>query len=160
MNYLIRNLFPYEYGILADFLYEAIYIPRGVDAPPRSIIEQPELQLYISDWGREQDHCLVAEADGRIIGAVWVRIMNDYGHIDDETPSLAISLYQEYRGMGIGSALMKEMLIFLCKAGYQKVSLSVQKANYACRLYQKLGFQVVEERDEEWIMQKYLQDKE
>ena len=118
MNYLIRNLFPYEHGILADFLYEAIYIPRGVDAPPRSIIEQPELQLYISDWGREQDHCLVAEADGRIIGAVWVRIMNDYGHIDDETPSLAISLYQEYRGMGIGSALMKEMLIFLCKAGY------------------------------------------
>ena len=44
------------------------------------------------DWG------FVAEVDGKIVGAVWVRIMNDYGHIDNGTPSLAISLYKEYRG--------------------------------------------------------------
>ena len=43
-------------------------------------------------------------------GAVWVRIMNDYGHIDDETPSFAISLLKEYRGNGIGTELMKRML--------------------------------------------------
>jgi len=43
----------------------------------------------------------VAEVDGKIVGAVWVRIMNDYGHIDNETPSLAISLYKEYRGLAL-----------------------------------------------------------
>lgn len=32
------------------------------------------------------------------IGAVWTRIMDDYGHVDDDTPSFAISLYKEYRG--------------------------------------------------------------
>lgn len=50
MNYSIRKLKEKEQEILADFLYEAIYIPKGVKAPPRNIIEQPELKLYISDW--------------------------------------------------------------------------------------------------------------
>lgn len=155
-DYAIRRLEENEYGILADFLYEAIYIPDGVEAPPKSIIEQPELQIYISDWGREHDYCLVAEVEGKIVGAIWVRIMDDYGHIDDETPSLAISLYKEYRGMGIGSSLMKEMLAYLKQAGYSGVSLSVQKANYACRMYLKLGFEIVMEREEELLMQKHL----
>ena len=53
MNYCIRKLREDEQGILADFLYEAIYIPEGVEAPARNIIEQPELQLYISDWEKE-----------------------------------------------------------------------------------------------------------
>lgn len=156
MNYKIRKLKENEQEILADFLYEAIYIPEGVEAPPKNIIEQPELQLYISDWGREDDHCLVAEADDKIVGAVWVRIMNDYGHIDDKTPSFAIALYKEYRGMGIGTELMKQMLALLKENGYEKASLSVQKANYAYRMYRKLGFEIIAENEEEFIMVKRL----
>ena len=86
------------------------------------------------------------------MGAVWVRIMNDYGHIDDETPSLAISLYDEYRSLGIGTALMEAMLQFLKDKGYKKTSLSVQKANYAVTMYRKIGFKVVSETEEEYIM--------
>ena len=41
------------------------------------------------------DRRLVAECDGRIVGVVWTRIMHEYGHISDNTPSLAISLYKE-----------------------------------------------------------------
>ncbi len=78
--------------------------------------------------------------------------MNDYGHVDDTTPSFAISLYQDFRGRGIGTALMEEMLALLRKRGYKKASLSVQKENYAYRLYLKVGFVVVEETDEEYIM--------
>ena len=40
---------------------------------------------------------MVAQVADEIVGAVWVRIMNDYGHIDNETPSFAISLLKEYR---------------------------------------------------------------
>ena len=36
--------------------------------------------------------------------------MNDYGHVDDDTPSFAISLYKENRGRGIGTELMRRML--------------------------------------------------
>ena len=57
--------------------------------------------------------------------------MNDYGHVDDETPSFAISLYKEYRRKGIGMRLMEEMLENLRDQGYKRVSLAVQKANYA-----------------------------
>ena len=88
----------------------------------------------------------------KIVGAVWVRVMNDYGHIDDETPSLAISLYEEYRHLGLGTALMKEMLRFLKHKGYKQTSLSVQKANYAVKMYRKAGFEVVDENKEEYIM--------
>ena len=36
---VIREIRPEEIPLLNDFLYEAIFIPEGVPAPPRSIIE-------------------------------------------------------------------------------------------------------------------------
>ena len=147
---VIRTIRPEELSLLNDFLYEAIFIPEGVAAPPRSIIEQEDLQVYIRDFGRQpDDHCLVAEVDGRIVGAVWVRVMNDYGHIDDKTPSLAISLYKDYRNRGIGTELLQRMLDLLREKGYSQVSLSVQKANYALGMYRNAGFEEIADRGEE-----------
>ena len=92
MNAVIRPIRPSEIPLLSDFLYEAIFVPKGQNPPPRDILRQPELQVYISNFGQYADDlCYVAEADGRIVGAVWTRIMNDYGHVDDQTPSLSIS---------------------------------------------------------------------
>ena len=149
----IRNIHPQEIPVLDDFLYEAIFIPQGVEPPPRSIIEQDDLQVYVRGFGDDpHDHCLVAEVDGKIAGAVWVRIMDDYGHVDDQTPSLAISLYKEYRGQGIGTQLLLQMMDLLRKEKYAQVSLSVQKENHALRMYQKAGFKIVEDRGEEVLM--------
>lgn len=153
MDYTIREIQKQEYPLLDNFLYEAIFIPEGVEPPPKNIITSPELQVYVEHFGESRDDWgLMAEADGKIVGAVWVRIMNDYGHIDNETPSLAISLYKEYRGLGIGTAMMKEILTLLKSHGYSRVSLSVQKANYAVKLYLKIGFEIVGENEEEYIM--------
>ena len=139
--------------MLEDFLYEAIFIPEGMEVPPRSVISLPELQTYIKDFGLlKDDFALVAEIEKQIVGADWVRIINDYGHIDSSTPSLAISLYKDYRKHRIGIAMMKEMLNLLRNHGYKSVSLSVQKANYAAKMYQKLGFKIVNENKDEWIM--------
>ena len=150
---MIRKLHQDETDLLKTFLYEAIFIPDGVEPPPREIVEQPELRVYTDGFGsRRGDNCLVAEIDGKVIGAVWTRIMNDYGHIDDETPSFAISLFKEYRGLGIGTRLMEEMLTLLKSQGYRKASLSVQKANYAEKLYKKVGFKIIDENVEEYIM--------
>ena len=150
---IIRELKENEADILKDFLYETIFIPDGVEPPPRGITDQPELKIYYEDFGTgSADHCLVAEDDGKVIGAVWVRIMNDYGHVDDETPSFAISLYKEYRGQGIGTKLMLKMLDVLRNGGYRKASLAVQKANYAVKMYKKVGFMIIGENTEEYIM--------
>lgn len=153
MNYTIRTMKKHEFPLLEDFLYEAIFIPEGMEVPPRSVISLPELQTYIKDFGLFKDYfALVAEIEKQIVGAVWVRIINDYGHIDSSTPSLAISLYKDYRKHGIVIAMMKEMLNLLRNHGYKSVSLSVQKANYAAKMYQKLGFKIVNENKDEWIM--------
>lgn len=152
MDYRIREIRENEYYVLSEFLYEAIFIPKGMEKPPKSIIESPELQVYISDFGKADDWCLVAEVKEKIVGAVWVRIMNDYGHIDDRTPSLAISLYEEYRKLGIGTVLMETMLRFLKEKGYKQTSLSVQKENYVVDMYRKAGFEIVSESNKEYIM--------
>ncbi len=153
MQAVLRELRKDETGLLKDFLYEAIFVPEGVEAPDRSIIERPELALYYKDFGTgPADNCIVAEADGKVVGAVWTRIMDDYGHVKDDIPSFAISLYKEYRGKGIGTMMMHQMLQLLKTQGYKKASLAVQKENYAVKMYEKAGFKTVKENDEEYIM--------
>lgn len=160
MDYTIRELREDEYPLLREFLYEAIFIPEGTKAPPKSILDTPELQVYIEDFGQgEHDIALAAEMEGKIIGAVWVRIMKDYGHVDDQTPSFAISLFKEYRGRGIGTAMMRKMLEILKERGYEQASLAVQKANYAVSMYHRVGFKVVDENEEEYIMVKRLAER-
>lgn len=157
MNYIIRKMRNFEYSLLCNFLYEAIFQRDEMNLLPKSIIEKPELQVYIKDFGNQKDdYCLCAEVDGIIIGAVWVRNIKGYGSIDDVTPECAISIYKDYRGYGIGTEMMKKMLNYLKKAGYSKTSLAVQKDNYAVKMYLNVGFQIVDENEEEYIMIHYL----
>lgn len=157
LNCIIRPLRSDETFLLKDFLYEAIFVPGGVEPPSRTVVDMPELRVYIDDFGKNKDdHCLVADCGGKVVGAVWCRIMNDYGHVDDDTPSLSISLFKEFRNKGIGRVLMSRMIDLLKGSGYGRVSLSVQKANYAVRMYLKLGFVIVNETEEEFVMVKNL----
>ena len=133
MNYSIRELKRDENKILDTFLYEAIFIPEGVPAPSKDIINKPDLQVYVKDFGENKgDLCLVAQVADEIVGAVWVRIMNDYGHIDNETPSFAISLLKEYRNYGIGTELPLERwnVLFIRNVCFSKSkSLGVSASN-------------------------------
>lgn len=154
MKYTIREMYPQEYPLLADFLYESIFQREGDDPFPKTIIHQPELKVYIKDFGTgKDDACLCAVVDNKVVGAVWVRNIHGYGDLDDETPEFAISLYKEYRGYGIGTELIRQMLELLRKKGYKRASLSVQKENYALRMYQKCGFKPVIDKEEEFIME-------
>ena len=152
MDYKIRQLKKDEDKILEVFLYEAIFIPEGVEPPPKDIINHPDLNIYISDFGGKTDLCYVAEVSKKIVGAAWTRIINDYGHIDDETPSLSISLLKEFRNQGIGTTMVKQILKKLKEQGYKQVSLSVQKKNYAFNMYKNVGFEIVRENKEDYIM--------
>lgn len=78
--------------------------------------------------------------------------MEDYGHIDSDTPSLAISLLPEYRGQGTGTQLLNGLLLLLRENGYQRASLSVQKKNPALHLYERAGFRILKAKDTEYLM--------
>ncbi|MFR3685627.1 MAG: N-acetyltransferase family protein [Enterococcus sp.] len=153
MEYLIREMHLSEYPLLREFLYHAIY-QRDQEKPiPRSIIDDPNIAVYIQDFGKyKTDLCLCAQLDDKVVGAVWVRNIEGFGSIDDQTPEFAISLLPEYRGQGIGTELMKEMIRRLNREGYSKTSLAVQKDNYALNMYLKVGFKIVAENEEEYIM--------
>ena len=152
-DYLIREIRVTELNLLKDFLYEAIFQRDDNSLLPRDIIYQPELWQYIEGFDSDQDDCLVAVVEEAPIGAIWRRILpGGYGNVDDSTPELIISLYQEYRNRGIGTALMEEMLSRLKKAGYRQASLSVQRDNYAYQMYDQLGFRVVQELEGTAIM--------
>ena len=157
MDYTIRPLRSAERHLLEDFLYEAIYVPESFEGTvPRSVIhDDPKCRAAFECFGDlPDDRALVAEVDGRVVGACWVRTTDEYGHIDDETPSFSISLYAQYRGQGIGGALMRQMLDELREAGYARASLSVQKENPALRLYERLGFRIIGDGEDEteWMM--------
>lgn len=158
MNLTIRKMHPNEYPLLGDFLYQAIYQPDKTNLAPKSIINNSdinnsELQVYIKGFGTQKDdHCFCAEVDNKVVGAVWVRNINGYGSIDDVTVEFAISVFDEYQKMGIATALMNKMLMHLKELNYPKASLAVQKGNYAVRMYQKVGFEIACENEQEYIM--------
>lgn len=153
MDYTIREMRIDEYPLLDDFLYQAIYQPDKTNLAPKSIINNSELQVYIKGFGTQKDdHCFCAEVDNKVVGAVWVRNINGYGSIDNVTVEFAISVFDEYQKMGIATALMNKMLMHLKELNYPKASLAVQKGNYAVRMYQKVGFEIACENEQEYIM--------
>ena len=73
---IIRAMYPKEYPLLREFLYQAIFLPEGTWPPSRSVIDLSKLPIYIADFGTQfGDHCLAAEVNGKIVGTAWSRIM-------------------------------------------------------------------------------------
>lgn len=157
-DYVIREFKPNEIPLLTDFLYEAIFQPEDAPKAPRTVLQEPMIWAYVDRFGtRAGDFCHVAVVDGLIIGAAWSRLGCSYGKVDESIPELAISLYPEYRNKGFGRLLLTSLLETLRRNGYERVSLSVDKTNYAVRMYRKLGFETIAEREHDYLMVKPLQ---
>ena len=157
----IKEMVTPDYSILEEFSYWAIFTPPGHDLPERNVIFHPTLYIYVENFGDKKGDCgVIAEADGRAVGAAWVRIIPAFGHIDDETPELAISVLPEYRNQGIGAMMMNKLFELLFKKGYRQTSLAVQKENPAVNFYLRLGYEKIGEKPEEYLMLKKLIAKE
>jgi len=146
--------------LLEDFLYHSIFLQPGEEALPREIIFEPEIYIYVKAFGKKTDCGVVAERDGKLMGAAWTRIIPAYGHVDDETPELAISVLPEYRGQGIGTMLMTGLFELLRERGFRRTSLSVQKDNPAVRFYKRLGYEVTGEKPDQDSKEDYIMMKE
>lgn len=142
-NLVIREIKPTEYSFLREMLYQAIYVSNMEIKLPREIIDTPELKRYIENFGVNNDFCLVAEQRDKLIGAIWIRLFDSmnkgYGFVDDETPELSMAVLAEYRCQGVGKELLKALIDKLTNK-FKRISLSVDKENYAYGLYKKFGF--------------------
>lgn len=150
MLYQTRPLASADEPFLWEMLYQALYVPPGAPPFPPEVVRQPEISRYVAGWGRADDAGFVAllEETAEPIGAVWIRLLQGakrgYGYVDDATPELTIAMRPTARGQGLGTQLLTKM-IALARGQYPALSLSVASENPARRLYQQLGFAVVEQ---------------
>jgi ribosomal protein S18 acetylase RimI-like enzyme len=139
-EFIIREIKFTEYAFLKEMLYQAIFVADENAALPREIIEQPDLKRYIQNFGQEGDYCLVAEQYRKLIGAIWIRFINGYGFVDNDTPEMSMAVLNGNRGEGIGKQLLTEMIDRLKSKQLSRISLSVDKKNFAHEFYKKYGF--------------------
>jgi len=96
----IREIRQAAIPFLDEMLYEAIFVPERDKKLPKDIIKQAELSRYISDFGRLGDICLVAEIQGRLVGAIWVRMFKvdetGFGFVDATTPELSMAVSEQW----------------------------------------------------------------
>lgn len=84
---------------------------------------------------------LLAEADGAFAGSCSFAAVSERYRARHRC-RVGISLYRDFWGMGIGSALMGEILDQAKAAGFEQAELEVVSTNAAAiALYQKMGFQ-------------------
>jgi ribosomal protein S18 acetylase RimI-like enzyme len=137
---------------LRDMLYYAIFVPADAQPPPRDIVDAPQLVPYVRGFGTQDgDIGVIAEDATQPVGAAWVRLIRGYGTIDAHTPELTIAVLPEYRGRSIGSQLLRALFAITDRSSAQ-ISLSVQSANPAYRLYTRFGFVVVADQDGTYTM--------
>lgn len=151
-----RDIDADDYPFLREMLYEALFVPEGEAPFPASILDNPDLSKYIVNWGRHGDFGRIAQVDGKDVGAAWCRTFTasnkSYGFVDETTPELTIAILEAHQGQGLGTSLIREVLQLAQVRGHTQVSLSVDKRSRAARLYQRLGFQKVEELDTAYTM--------
>ena len=171
LSYYLRPLSLDDIGLLPQFLYLAILVPGRDTQPPFSILEtDPELLHYWQGFGsRPGDIGVVAlgsetestpESESaaeseEIIGIAWGRLFPSsapgFGYLDDDTPEVGLAVLPDWRGKGVGTALLKALMNYYASdknapngVGYQRVSLSTAGSNViAQKLYRRLGFEIV-----------------
>ena len=137
MDYAVRALTVEDGAIVWEMLRYAAHKPSL-----ESVQKQPSLARYASGWGRVGDFGCVAESNTVAMGAAWLRLWEEekgFGHVSDAIPELAIAVLPDYRGQGIGTQLLMQVLE-VAKGHFGAVSLSVRADNPVVRLYERSGF--------------------
>jgi len=89
----------------------------------------------------ERELMLIATCDGVHIGNCSLMSIGSYRRYQHRC-EVAIALYQEFCGAGIGEAMLQTVLEVAKQAGYEQVELEVISDNVgAIALYKKLGFE-------------------
>ncbi len=134
---------------LGDMVVEAANWRAGAPRPKHQVLTSPEHSRYVSGWMRPTDAGFVAmDAGGAPIGAAWYRLMprNDpgFGYVGTQVPELIIGVRQIWRAHGVGRALLQSLAQQGRADGYARLSLSVERGNFAVTLYRSEGFAVTQ----------------
>ncbi|CAI2797646.1 MULTISPECIES: bifunctional helix-turn-helix transcriptional regulator/GNAT family N-acetyltransferase [Pseudomonas] len=139
-SYLLRDPQPGDMGLVVQ-QQTAIYAREyGWNWEFEALVAEI-VAKYLREFDPTSERCWIAEKDGDVVGSVFV-----IRH-DDTTAKLRM-LYVDAsaRGMGIGQRLVDECVRFARQVGYTRMLLwTVDILTDARKLYQKAGFELVEE---------------
>jgi GNAT superfamily N-acetyltransferase len=139
---------------LKDMLRHAFYWRSSTG------VEDASLWRYVSGWGRRGDMSVIALEGGFPVGAAWFRLFTrdepGFGFVDEQVPEVAIAVVPSRRGRGIGSELLDELIEVAKEQGYGALSLSVAAESPAMHVFEKEGFETVEQTDGSWTMRRSL----
>ncbi len=147
---MIRRGNRQDVRFLRDMLRHAFYWRSGGG------MEDASLWRYVSGWGRRGDAAVIALEGGFPIGAAWYRLFPrdepGFGFLDEETPEVAVAVVPSRRGRGIGSELLDALIDVAREQGFNGLTLSVADDSPAMGVFEKQGFQKVEQTDGAWTM--------
>lgn len=144
----IRPAVPGDARVLADMLVEAANWNPVRTRPRVTVLDDPSVRHYIAGWQRPGDFgCVAEDARGVPVGAAWARLFSPsdpgYGFVAAGVPELTLGVYPQWRAQGVGRALLRELARDAAARGHARLSLSVERSNFAQRLYVSEGYVTV-----------------
>lgn len=140
---VIRQAEEADAEALVEYLKAISAETRNVNREPEEVRTSVEEEAEFIRKNRENDRALMllAFVDGRLAGNASFHAVLDRIRVRHRC-GMGISVYQEFWGMGIGTALMGEILRCAGDAGFEQMELEVVSANEAAvGLYRKFGFE-------------------
>ncbi|PRB19073.1 GNAT family N-acetyltransferase [Microbacterium sp. MYb62] len=135
---------------LGDMLVEAANWRAGGLRPRHEVLASADHRRYLAGWKRTADDGLLATGEDDVpVGAAWYRVLpqNDpgFGFIGVAVPELIIGVHPLWRARGVGRSLLRGVVQLAGSQGHARISLSVERDNFARNLYRAEGFTVVGE---------------
>lgn len=144
-RYHVRPAQQSDGAFLGDMVVEAANWRPGAARPRHEVLSRPEHSRYISGWMRPGDAGFVAlDEHDEQIGAAWYRLLPrsdpGFGYVGTGVPELIIGVRPIWRAHGVGRSLLQSLSDHARAAGYARLSLSVERGNFAVTLYRSEGF--------------------
>jgi GNAT superfamily N-acetyltransferase len=148
MAYRIRRAARADASFLVEMVCEAANWHPDRVRPKAELLADGVVLRSVRGWQRPGDDGVVAELDsGEPIGACWYRVLprNEPGRgfVATGVPELTLGVRPVHRAQGVGRALLAAACDLARTAGHQRISLGVDRENFAERLYRSEGFVVV-----------------
>ena len=148
-SFRIRPAVPADGSFLGDMVVEAANWRQGGARPRHEVIGGEEHGRYVAGWMRPGDAGFVAEAaTGEPIGAAWYRMLPrsdpGFAYVGTGVPELIIGVKPIWRAHGVGRALLQRLCEHARSEGFARISLSVERDNFASTLYRSEGFAVTQ----------------
>ncbi len=148
-SFRIRPAVAADGAFLGDMVVEAANWQQGGARPRHEVIGGTEHRRYVAGWMRPGDAGFVAEdGNGEPVGAAWYRMLPrsdpGFGYVGTGVPELIIGVKPIWRAHGVGRALLQSLCEHARAEGYARISLSVERGNFAATLYRSEGFAVTQ----------------